>query len=90
MKAATRLPQSDSISGVTYSAKSGKILRVQFGRNLIMDLEHLERRNVYGKKTRHPIDKKDAQTIARQARRWLQPPPGSVPINSSPNGQNRL
>lgn len=79
-KCQNQLLTSDPISGVTYNAKNGKILRVQFGRNLIMDLEHLERRTVYGKKTRHPIDKKDAQTIARQARRWLQPPPGSVPI----------
>lgn len=74
----TKQAQADPITGVT--TRRGKIIRVQLGRTTIMDLEHLERRSIFRKTVRHPIDKKDAQALARQARRWLKPPPGSVLI----------
>lgn len=71
-------PTDDPISGIT--TRHGQLIRVQLGRNTIIDLEKGEWHDVYGKRISHPIDDKTARSLQRQAREWMKIPPGSIHI----------
>lgn len=68
---------SDPIAGVT--TRHGKIIRVQYGRSIVIDIEHGTTYNAYPKAV-HQIDEQTIKETARAARKWLKPPPGSIPI----------
>lgn len=67
------------ITGVTYSAKDKRILRVQLEGYYVVDCERHTVTDIIAR-TKHQVDKDDTERLARRAKRWLKPPKGSIPI----------
>ena len=62
----------ERISGVTYRASTGKIVKVSLGRNLIVNLETLEAKSVKGRGKFGKIKEADAKRLKQMAEQWLQ------------------
>ena len=61
----------ERISGVTYKASTGKIVKVSLGRNLIVNLETLEAKSVKGR-GKFKVKAADAKRLKQMAEQWLQ------------------
>ena len=73
-----KLP-NERIVGVTYSAKDKRVLRVQLGRKTVIDIEKHTATDIVGR-SKYQVSAEDATKLARQAKRWLKPPKGSILI----------
>ena len=75
-------PQAEPITGVTI--RRGEVIRVWYGRDVVINVTHCTRcrYNVFSRRysAEKPASEEDIRKALRQAKRWLKPPPGSIPI----------
>ena len=64
----------ERISGVTYRASTGEIIKVSLGRNLIVNLETLEATSAKGRRKQKffKVKEADAKRLKQMAEQWLQ------------------
>lgn len=78
MQKRSPIPQSDPISGVVI--KHDKIIRIQLGRNILVDVQNKTWRRIYGKRELYSVDDKTLRSLKRQAEEWRKIPEGSIII----------